>query len=992
MALGEADIRVEVEDTVLAWAGWERTLDIRAVGVTLLHADGDTIASAPAVAMEFSVKALLRGILAPTTVEVLGAQLKGTRHQNGRLSIGFPDSEVDEAKSDASKGVLEFVEEALSGENTAGSQTIYLRRIAILDAGIAIDDQQAGTIWWAPHADLVIFRENGTLQGSLSASVDTGGIITDLDVIGELNEDENRLALSFNIKGLNPSLLATKVPKLSAISGFRGELSGAIETSVHLPDLTVSDVEFDVAAGPVQLDLPQYKIDHLAIEQVLAKGTVVPDLSALRIEDLFLDAGGPVGEFRGLITWTDGKPDIKFSGGFRKLPVNDLPRFWPPQFAADARNWVTTNIRGGLVDNARIEAKLPAKALESGNLPPESIVLKFEYDGLRVEYLRPMTRITNAKGKATLTNQDFTLTLESANVGALQVSEGTLYINDLHKKDQFAKIGVVVSGKTADGLSLVNEQPLELAAELGLEPESIAGHAATRLKIDFPLEKDLTPEEVNVVAAANLRGASKPNLLEGFHLSEGDLLLKVDKKRMTVEGVAAINGVPMNVFWGEEFDDSVSVKSRYRLSGVLDDQGREAFGVGANKYLMGPVGFSAVISADRSGQVEGTVNARLDDASLTFDEIKWRKTVGQPGQAAVQIETGDEGELRISQFELTANDFFATGQASLLNGNLARLDVSRAKFAENDFSAAVRVRAGGGYIIALEGTRFDLTRYIDDFIHGDTGPTPPLELSARVASLRVSDTMILTNVNAKASFNGDHWTAVDAEGAIHGKATMRAILQTRDGKRLVDISSPDAGELGRATDLFSNGRGGTMSVRAQIRDDLEGQPVIGWLRVDDFKVVNAPTLARILTLGSLTGIVNLLNGEGITFTRTVVPFKWEDKKLELREARAVGTVGITLEGVVDTQEDNIDLRGTLVPARTLNAVLENIPILGQVLVGKKGEGIFAVTYSVNGPVENPKIIVNPASMLAPGILRNMFTPGKGEAPPVVDDTLGTSDR
>lgn len=996
MALGESEFRVEVKDTVLAWAGWERTLDIRAVGVKLLRADGEVIASAPAVAIEFSVAALLQGKLAPTTVEVLGAQLKGSRSADGTWSIGFHSDDKEETSAEQASGIAKFLGDALSEPAGSGSPAAHLRRIAVLDAGVAIDDQKSGTIWWAPHADLVIFRENGTLQGNLSASVDTGGVITDLDVIGELDADNRKLALTFNVKGLNPSLLAAKVPELADLSGFHGELAGAIETTMDLPTRTLSDVSFDIAAGPVHIDVPQYKIDDLALEQVLAKGTVVPDLSVLRLDDLFIDAGGPVGEFEGLVTLEDGKPAIKLTGGFNKLPVNDLPRFWPPQFAQDARRWITSNIRGGRIDNAKIVMNLPAKALATNSLPAKAIVLDFDFAGLRVDYLHPMTRLTDAAGKARLTNRDFRLTLDKADVGNLRVSEGTLYINDLHKKDQFAEIGAVVSGHTADGLALVDEEPLKLASKLDLQPRSVAGNAATRLKINFPLEKDLKPEEVDVIAAANLRGASKPNLVADYDLSDGDLLLKVDKDRMTVEGVAAINGVPMNVFWGEEFGDDVEIRSRYRLSGMLDDKGRQAFGLTTGDYLAGPVGFSADIDARSDGKVEGAVSVRLDKAALNFDELKWHKPVGEPGQAVVHLETGEGDELRISRFDVSTDAFSATGQATLRGGALGSLDIARVKFGGNDFSAAIRVRAGGGYIIALEGTSFDLTPYIDDFIHGDTGPTPPLELSARVAKVRASKTLVLTGVDAKASFNGSQWTAIDAEGAIDGKASMHAVLQTRGGKRYVDITSPDAGELGRATDLFTNGQGGTLSVKAQIRDDLQGQPVTGRLEVDNFKVVNAPTLARILTLGSLTGIVNLLNGEGITFTQTVVPFKWEDKTLELREARAVGTIGITLEGVVDTKEDKVDLNGTLVPARTLNAVLEKIPIIGQVLVGKKGEGVFAVTYGVNGPVENPKIVVNPASMLAPGILRRMFTSGQGQdqgaTPPDDEDVFGVGNK
>ena len=49
-----ADFKFVIEDTVLAWAGWERTLDIRGVGVSIQDAAGQELASVPEVGFGLS--------------------------------------------------------------------------------------------------------------------------------------------------------------------------------------------------------------------------------------------------------------------------------------------------------------------------------------------------------------------------------------------------------------------------------------------------------------------------------------------------------------------------------------------------------------------------------------------------------------------------------------------------------------------------------------------------------------------------------------------------------------------------------------------------------------------------------------------------------------------------------------------------------------------------------------------------------------------------
>ena len=141
----------------------------------------------------------------------------------------------------------------------------------------------------------------------------------------------------------------------------------------------------------------------------------------------------------------------------------------------------------------------------------------------------------------------------------------------------------------------------------------------------------------------------------------------------------------------------------------------------------------------------------------------------------------------------------------------------------------------------------------------------------------------------------------------------------------------------------------------------------------DYRVVGAPILARLLSLASLSGISALLSGEGIPFSRLTADVVYGDGRVAVDNLRAYGgAIGVNASGTVDEQAGTIDVSGTLVPAYLLNTILGNIPLLGNWLMGGAGEGIFGANFRVAGPLNDPKLSVNPLSALAPGVLRKLF--------------------
>ena len=138
------------------------------------------------------------------------------------------------------------------------------------------------------------------------------------------------------------------------------------------------------------------------------------------------------------------------------------------------------------------------------------------------------------------------------------------------------------------------------------------------------------------------------------------------------------------------------------------------------------------------------------------------------------------------------------------------------------------------------------------------------------------------------------------------------------------------------------------------------------LKIYNFKLKELPTLTKILTLASLQGIADILSGEGIRFNEFEMNFSNSDKLMTIDEIYAIGpAISILMSGYLEFDK-LVSLRGTLVPATTLNKTIGSIPILGDILVGKKmGEGVFGVSFKIKGPPDKLETSVNPIKTLTP---------------------------
>ncbi len=962
----DAPFRFDVADTILVWAGWERTFDIVLLDVRVSDEKGSG-AVIPEVSVRLSLPAMLRGMVAPTRLEIISARLRIQRAADGTIAIGLGEGEGEVANARA------FLFADLLAPPDPDDPMGYLRDISIRDADLLVDDRRLGISWQAPAATLNFHRDAQGITGDGEFVLRIGKDRAAIRASGAYRAADKSTVLRLAFADLRPEWLAEDVAALAPLRSMRLPVSGSVALTLDEGGLFRA-ADFNLMAAQGDLVLDQWYDHPIPIVSARLRGRYDAPSGRLRIDEATLDAGGPKLRFDAVIAGFDDRLSIAGSAEIDDLPLDELGKYWPVALSTDTREWVTGNLTGGMIRRVDATINIRPGDLESPGLPDEAIATRIEVEDADVHFLRPLPPIEDVDATVIINGAIIEIETRGGRLDNLRVGDGRILIAGDEKGDFKIEIALPVSGPVSDAIALLDKPTLDYAKTVGIDPEAIAGTARARLRFYFPLLAHLAPEDIGVEVEATLSDLALSGVVEGYDLSQGALTVKLDNRRIEAEGRVALNGVPANVSWRQDF---ATGERRYRIEGRFTDSQRRGLGIPGDAYVTGPTKISAEIVATADGAQRVTATVDLREAAVRLPEIFWRKAPGVEGTFAFDLRRGAKGEARLDSFRLAADGLVAEGRAELAAGGgaLRRLDVDRFENGETRVSAGAEVAADGAVKVAVVGESLDLRPFLDDMTGRDEKSLDtPLSLSLNVRRAIFHNGVVATDVSAKLRRRDRKWVAMKGSAKLAGgKRLVLGIVNTADG-RVLRIGSDDAGTVLRALDVYGNAVGGKLSLTARLDSGTPGL-VTGEMRIADFRAVKAPLLAKLLSVASLTGVIDLLKGEaGLPFTRLIIPFEKQDDLLTITDMRIYGpAIGLTGKGTIDLARDRIDIAGTLVPAYTLNSVFGKLPILGNILVGAKGGGLIAMSYRVTGPLADPKTTVNPLSALAPGFLQKIFS-------------------
>lgn len=986
---------VSIDQTSIAWGGWERNLDLRASGIHVKDQEGVVIVDLPEIAISFSLKAMFNGVFAIRSVDLLRPGLHVWRGRDGGLSIGLQSSMPDEAPG----GEASFANQVLGNLQAApnpDNPLSYLERIRIIDADVGFLDTETGLKARAPNARISIDRQRGRLRAGIGATVNVDGRRVWLRATALRDRDQGTTEFSVDLRSGDMAyfvVLASTAGNTEQASGRFREGGKDVDTHATLRGVfdegkgkaTVSDFRFVTGNGkamefPLRDDYrPTIKEMRGSLVYQLAPGQLAP--RQIRLDNLEVDFGGSIAYLTAEMDFDGETPVLSGQAAVTGVDAATLKRIWPPVLVPKARDWVHQRVEKGFVPKAETQWRV---RFVNGKAKPDTLRGTMTLQGVTVNYLAPLPKAVDAHGVATFDHRKMEFAIEKAQTeDGLVLRHGRVVLYNFDKKNaNRVRIELGIDGDLRPALAAIAGAPLHLTRGTGLDPRQMSGKVGVDLQLDLPLVKKLKPDQVDFFVKARVDDGSwkREGWLGAFE--KVAMTLEADPDDIKLSATANIGGLPVSGTWktgksGKKKVNTITAKVKADVARLMKVLAGDA-PVLTEPYLNGPVDLQVSAAFGDGDPVKVAVDADLTEAGLWLPMIEWGKAPGKPGKLSVNIDVKNGSGFSIPSFALTSKGLKVEGAVSMdeKSGALSRVDLTRVAQGRNDFAVTVIRSNSRPWQVQVSGQALDLRAFRRSLTHGGGGSSmPPVVATLKMKRVWFRLGHGLHNVRGDLRYDGRNWQSVLIEGALNnGQATTLAIRADGSAKRMLEVRSENAGEALRVLDIYDNMVGGNLVLSGIYDDSSPVSRLKGRLLIKGFRVVKAPVLAKLLAVASLTGILESLSGDGLAFDRLDAPFVSQGDRIELMEGQAFGaSLGITASGVVDNRQGAVDIQGTIVPAYMVNSILGRLPLVGAVVTGgEKGSGVFAANYSVDGTLAKPRILVNPLSALAPGFLRKLF--------------------
>tara|TARA_B100001079_G_scaffold71962_1_gene61661 strand:- start:211 stop:2415 length:2205 start_codon:yes stop_codon:yes gene_type:complete len=413
-----------------------------------------------------------------------------------------------------------------------------------------------------------------------------------------------------------------------------------------------------------------------------------------------------------------------------------------------------------------------------------------------------------------------------------------------------------------------------------------------------------------------------------INLKENKLHIKYSKQKILIDG-------------SSEFyiDDNFKNLIKFQIEKSKNKTNFETFLNLENLHLIAEdISYNKIKNDNAILQIKGFKNKK----KLFFRNINYKE---------------NNNKIEINNLEINNN--------KILNIDEVRFDY----FTKNNFKNQITlIKKNNNY--ELTGKSFDSIKLIENISNSETDKNffeifknLNSKIKIVISEVKLDDKSTVNNLNGNLEIKNSKIFDLNLNSNFSDNEKLFVSAKTQKDNSIVTTFYSDRAKPFVKKYKFIKGfEGGNLDFSSTKINNVSKSKLI----IDNFKVQEVPVLAKILTLASLQGIADLLTGEGVRFTDFEMIYSNKDNVMTIDEIYAIGpAISIMMEGYVESNK-LVSLRGTLVPATTINRTISSIPLLGDLLVGKKvGEGVFGVSFKIKGPPKNLKTKVNPIKTLTP---------------------------
>ena len=791
---------------------------------------------------------------------------------------------------------------------------------------------------------------------------------------------------------------------LRNVMDFDGEVSGAVELDV------AEDGELLKARFNARIDAGRASIPSLYLQPIMLNGGRL--IGAYSPEGLAFETFeiSPVINGR---SFAAAKLDLDIAmlpAGVQRIRLRaenswqlskeEALALWPNALDDPGRRWFRENIA-----NARTTGQNLTLDVEIGGTQNILHDLRAElgFYGGALKLSDGLGYASGAAGQMEIDNGLYSVALDQARVGPISTGQSTIKVDLRNSGDPRVTVrSSTFNGPIRESLSFLSQAGVgleDLATQLPIQKTSglMQGKGDIFLSLAQPA---LSRPDFDI--QLNLQDLGIRDFLGGLPISAEALPVRVTPDRIAGSGAVFLGQMSSDAVLDLRMDNNTlqNLSLSAAFSGDISHTGTLLGSM--PDYVKGEISGDMSFNQDLNGRQSMVIEANLGRSIIDLSPLAYYKPIGQPTMAEARLSFSQNRLLRIDSFKVDGPALHLMGRVEMTaNGeHLSRAQLRNLIIGDSNLGTLTLKNEPQYMQIVINDGQLDGRPIIESILENQgkrnasivTGDTPASAASItqkpwiiNVAGIRrfvVPGGKSFTDINLSATIDDgaviqfvlDAQSPANVRGRPAELGNFRASLTPQaNGFYRLTFDSDDAGSLFSTLNLTDEIRGGVVSVTAESALPLPKGGWLGSMELLDFMVVDAPIMVQLLSLASLTGMLELAAAGGLQFTNLTSNFTYGNSALYLDDLRMAGpSLGLTTEGSIDFEAKRFALQGNVTPFNLVSEIAGSIPILGQVLTGTDGGGVFSAGYKVNGPFADPDVILNPFQILTPGIYRQWF--------------------
>ena len=674
-----------------------------------------------------------------------------------------------------------------------------------------------------------------------------------------------------------------------------------------------------------------------------------------------------------------------------------LKKLWPTFVAPKVRDWFNEHLTSGNVERLTVAVNAPFETLKASGPPLPD-------DGLTIDAFATNCLIRPVVGLPALHDADLTVRIVGRNAQIilgkavadlasgrkLVMSSGLFEVPDTAPRQPPARVRFKLDGPVPAAAELLQMDRLRDASGAPFDPATTRGNMSALVALAMPLKPDLPPGSTNYAITVDALNFSADRLIMGQKVESPDLKISANNQGFVLKGDVRIGGAPASLEYRKlRGDDTADI----HIQGMLDDSVRNNLGLDPTGTISGGIPIDVSGRIGTSAERDGRFAVRADLTSTQIDGFLpgWVKPAGKPARATFTVLTKPQS-TRIEDLLIEGAGGGVKGVVDLDgSGEVQSANFPSYGFSDGDRASLKIDRLSDGSLRAvMRGDAYDGRGFLKSMAApprtAAKRPPADVDLDMKLGAVLGHNGEALRSVELKMSRRNGEIRSLGLMAKLGRNGVLTGELRGRAGARqVVQFESSDAGALFRFSDVYSRMNGGQMTTVMDA--PISANPVqLGTVSVRNFAVHDESQLERAAGNQAPRNNNMAFSGLKVDFTRS-------PGRIALRDGVVRGPVlGGTIDGIIDYADDEVHLRGTLIPLYGANNLLGQLPIVGLFLGGEK-EGLVGVTYEVVGKPAGPVLHVNPLSALAPGLLRKVFEfPANNPYTPPRSDDSATSEE